>query len=126
MPATAERAEYIKTGFKTVQSVPNATVIAKYGDAARKTTDPVMTFFESQADAQAMCDERAVFLSKDNRRFNHSLSGEGIGLSLDYSQTAPQMTVIDDRRTANHPAIASEITIDFGKQKTIIQSWGGN
>jgi hypothetical protein len=126
MTVTAARAEYIKAGFRTVDGGTVSAVVTKYGDAARKTTEPVPTFFESAADAQAMCSELTVLLSGDRRQFSHSISGEEVGLALAYSQTAPQCTVIDDRRTASHPAIISEINIDFGKQATEIKTWGGN
>jgi hypothetical protein len=124
MSATAARAEYIKAGFRTVDAGPDSSVLAKYADAARKTTEPVPTFFEIEADAQAICDERMALLSNDMRRFNHSIAGENIGLDLDYSQSTPKIDVIDVRRDANHQAVAAEITIDFSKQQTSITTWG--
>ena len=126
MPVTASRAEFIKAGYRTVESGPNATVISKYGDTARKTTEAVETFFEAATDAQAMCNERMTLLSGDRRKFQHDVSGESVGLNLNYTQTAPQATVIDDRRAANHPAICVEIVMDFQKQITSIDTWGGN
>jgi hypothetical protein len=124
MPATAARAEYVKTGYRTVKNGPVSTVVTKYADAARKTLEPVPTFFEAEADAQAMCAERGTLLSADRRAFNQAVSGEATGIALAYTTTAPQLTVKDTFRQAGHAAIISEFSIDFGKQQTIIQSWG--
>ena len=126
MTVTAARAEFIKVGYRTVESGPNATVVSKYGDTARKTTEPIGTFFEAATDAQAMCTERMGLLSGDRRKFVHDVSGEYVGIGLDYTQTAPQATVIDDRRAADHPAICVEIIVDFQKQITSLDTWGGN
>jgi hypothetical protein len=126
MPATASRAEYVKTGYRTVRNGPDAAVATKYGDAARKTSEPIGTFFETEADAQAMCNERMGLLKADRRSFEQTVSGEQTGLALSYTQTAPQMTILDSQRVANHPAIAAEFAIDFSKQITTINSWGGN
>ena len=126
MTVTAARAEFIKVGYRSVESGPDTAVQTKYGDTARKTTEPVETFFEAATDAQAMCDERMDLLSGDRRKFVHDVSGESVGIGLDYSQTAPQATVIDDRRAANHPAICVEIIVDFQKQITSLDTWGGN
>lgn len=123
MTATAAQAAFIKEEFRIVKNGPDSTVVAKYGDLARKT-DVVPTFFETQADAQSMCDERAALLSPDSRRMTQVVSGEDTGLALAYTSTLPGAIVIDDRRLAHHFALVSEFTIDFGKQATTLETWG--
>jgi hypothetical protein len=125
MPATASRAEYVKTGYRTVRNGPDAAVATKYGDAARKTIEPVATFFEAEADAQAMCDERMALLSPDRRKLSQSVSGEMTGLSFNYTITTPQAQIVDDRRLVDHASLIAEFSIDFGKSQTSVESWGG-
>lgn len=124
MPATPARIALITQEFRTVRNGPDTTVDGKYGATARKTTGPVETFFEDEGDAQAMCDERRTLLGADRRRFVQTVQGEATGLGLSYSTVSPTATVIDDSRQANHTALVSEITIDFAKEKTKLESWG--
>jgi len=123
MPATAAQAAFIQEEFRVVKNGPDETVTGKYGDLARRT-DVIPTFFEVEADAQSMCDERKTLLSGDRRRFSQVVSGESTGLALAYTSTLPGVTVIDDRRKASHSALVSEFTIDFGKQTTSLETWG--
>ncbi len=124
MPATAARASFIKSEFRIVKNGPNATVVAKYGDSARRTKETIPTFFEVEADAQAMCDERAALLSGDRRRFDQSISGEQTGMGINYVSGSPTVNVIDDDRLANHNAVISDLKINFTKETTQIESWG--
>lgn len=124
MPATPSRVAFIKSEYRTVKNGPIAAVVAKYGDSARRTKETIPTYFEAEADAQAMCNERATLLSGDRRRFVQEVAGEATGLGISYTTGAPTVTVIDDDRAANHNALVSEITIDFAKETTKIESWG--
>jgi hypothetical protein len=123
MPATPTRIGFISHEFRTVKNGPDAGVVAKYGKAARRS-DLVETFFEVEADAQAMCDERMGLLSADRRRFAQTVSGEATGMVMAYTSTPPAANVIDDLRQADHDALVSEITIDFTREETRIESWG--
>lgn len=124
MPATAARATFIKNEYRTVNNGPNATVVTKYGDTARRSKEAIPTFFETEADAQAMCDERMTLLSADRRRFQNTISGESTGLGIAYVTGSPTVAIIDDDRSASHNAVISEITIDFTNETTKIESWG--
>jgi hypothetical protein len=124
MPATAARAAFVKEEYRTVNNGPNATVVTKYGDLARKSKEAIPTFFETEADAQAMCDERMTLLSADRRRFQQTISGETTGINMAYVSGAPTVAIIDDDRAATHNAVVSEITIDFTNETTKIESWG--
>jgi len=126
MPVTPERAEFIKQEFRIVEAGPDGSVLSKYGDTARKSTEPIPTFFEAEADALAMVEERMLLLSNDRRKFTQSVSGCQTGIDFSYSLTAPILTIIDDQRNADHPAVVAEFSIDFGKQQTSVVSWGGD
>lgn len=123
MPATPARIGFITNEFRRVSNGPDAGVVAKYGEAARRT-EVVETFFEAQADAQAMCDARRSFLGADRRRLSQTISGEQTGIGLNYTLTTPAVTVIDDRREANHTALVSSIEIDFENETTTLETWG--
>lgn len=123
MPATPARIGFIMHEFRVVKSGPDAGVTGKYGSAARRT-DVIATYFDNEADAQALSDERLALLSGDRRRFSTTVSGEDTGLGMTYTLTPPTITVLDDTREANHAALVSEITLDFGREETRIESWG--
>lgn len=122
MPATPSRIGFILEEFRVVKSEDSA-VLTAYGDAARKS-GVVPTFFESEADAQAMCSERHDLLSADRRWFQQTVSGIETALALTYTSTPPAVNVIDDERAADHDALVSEIGIDFVNNTTIVESWG--
>lgn len=124
MPATGARAAFIKQQFRTVKNGPSAPVTAKYGASARRSKEAIETFFEVEADAQAICNELMTLLSADRRRFEQVISGEATGLGLNYIAGAPTVTVIDDERSANLNALVSEIAINFTDETTKIESWG--
>lgn len=123
MTATPAQIGFITQEFRTVES-SDSSAATKYGDAARKSEQPIETFFEVVADAQSMCDERKTLLAADRRRFTMTVSGESTGLGMAYTSSTPAVTVIDDERQANMPALVSEITIDFDAEQTRLETWG--
>ncbi len=125
MPATPSRAQFIRQEFRSVTNGPVSSVVAAYGESARRTTEPIETFFVHQADAQAKCDERMVLLSASRRQMTQTINGEATGLGLSYTSGSPSVQVIDDERAINHAALVSEIIISFADEATTIQSWGG-
>lgn len=122
MPATPARIGFITEEFRRATSLSSGAA-TKYGEKARRS-DLIETFFEDADDAQAMADERLALLSADRRRFSHVVSGVSTGLDLDYTETTPTVTVIDDQRLADHEALVSEIIIDFEKDQTTLETWG--
>lgn len=125
MPATAARIGFITQEFRNV-AASDAAVKTLYGELARDTgEDPVETFFDSTADAQAMADERLVLLKADRRRFRMEAKGvQSFTGTLDFSQVTPAATVIDDERAANHSAAIVEVSVDLGGDKTTFVTWG--
>lgn len=125
MTATAARIAFVLEATRNVVASDTA-VKTRYGELARDTGDePVETFFDSTADAQAMANERMALLKADRRRFRQEVRGVlSFTGSLDYSQTTPAATVIDDERSASHNAAIVELSISYGEGKTALQTWG--
>ncbi|RXR28975.1 hypothetical protein [Sphingobium fluviale] len=124
MPATASRIGFITQEYRTVTAGPDSTVDTKYGNLARNTDEPLPTFFDSIADAQAICTARHTLLKADRRRFTQQISGESFALGLAYQQTTPTVTVIDTERSANLPAAVVEIAVDFESETSTVTTWG--
>jgi len=124
MPATAFRIGFITQEFRTVTAGPDSTVDTKYGKLARKTEEPLETYFDDVADAQSICNARKTLLSADRRRFQQSVSGEGFVLGLGYNLTTPAVTVVDTERLANLTAIVVEAGVDFESEKSVVTTWG--
>lgn len=129
MPATPERIAFITQPFRKAIAGPDAIVAAAFGDLARETPadDPVETFFDSVADAQAMANARLALMKESRGRFDVDLAGEaGINFarSLDYSQVTPCGTVIDPDRNVDRPAAVAQIRIDLRSGKAGLLMWG--
>lgn len=124
MPATSSRIGFILQDLRIVTAGPDSSVDTKYGKLARKTDEPIETYFDDIADAQAICNARKALLSADRRRFQQSISGEAFALGLSYNQTTPAVTVVDSERQANLPAAIVEIGIDFEAGKSTVMTWG--
>lgn len=128
MPASSARIAFVRQQYRTAVA-EDEDVKTAYGESARDSSDddgePIETFFDSVADAQAMADERLALLSADRRRFRQDVD-EVLSFTgdLDFSQVTPAVTVIDDERSADHPAAAVEIAVRFGDDRTTIISWG--
>jgi hypothetical protein len=126
--ATSARIGLITQEFRTVVSSDSA-VKTKYGELARDTADrggeAVETFFDSTADAQVMANARLALVKPDRRRFRIETRGvQTFTGTLDFTQTTPAATVIDDERGANLAAAIVEIAVDLGGEKTILTTWG--
>lgn len=124
MPATAARAQFIRQEFRSVTNGPVTAVETAWGSLARRTSAPIETFFEVEADAQDICDERISLLSASRRRFTQQIQGEATGMGLSYITASPCATVKDSDRLMDGPALVSEIQIDFGKEVTQLELWG--
>lgn len=122
MPATASRIGFIMQEFRNA-AAEEPGVVTKFGASARRS-DPIETFFETEADAQAICNERLALLSSERRRFFHGVSGVETGLDIATAASLPTVNVIDDEMQADHDALISEVVIDFANQTTRIETWG--
>ena len=124
MPATPERMTLVQTEFRTVAAGPDATVIAKYGDAARDNKDDLIeTFFHSTDDAQIFADERLSLLSRDAVRCDIAVQGEETGLALPLGGVVTT-TLIDRERAIDRAMLITSARINFGKTATQLGTWG--
>lgn len=126
MPATDARAQFVRQEFRNAKPTggANASIVAAYGNSARRTDEPIESFFETEADAVAMCDERMALLAEHNRLHKHVVTGTDTGLGLNYIGATPTATVIDDEGAVNGAALVSEIVVDFEAHTTQIETWG--
>lgn len=125
MTATPQRAGFIRQKFRTVKAGPDAGVIAKYGAASRKSLQTIPTNFESQADTQIMANSLLALQSRDRRRFSQVVQSVKTIDQLNYTSGAnPSVTVLDDDRGANHPAIVTEIGLNFENDTMSLENWG--
>ena len=127
MPATPARIGFITQPYRKAPTAVDATVNDAYGDLARETDidDPIETFFDSIADAQAMADERLALLKEERARFQVGLpDGLLFGLALDYSQATPTGTVIDPDRDTHRAALITDIGFDFRRGGLTLGLWG--
>ncbi|EQA97266.1 hypothetical protein [Sphingobium sp. HDIP04] len=124
MPASASRIGFITQAVRNATAGPDGTVIAKYGDQARDTEEPLECFFDNVEDAEAVAAERLALLSPDRRRFVTEISGTGTGESLDFNMTAPTARIIDSEKSADLPAIVVELGIDYETDRSVLTTWG--
>lgn len=125
MPATPTRATFIRQEFRSVTVGPNTTIDNLYGGLARRTSEAVETFFETSGDANIILTERVGLLGANRRRMVQEVAGEQTGLNLTYVGASPTAKVVDDERRIDHNAVISEITVNFAKETTQLESWGG-
>jgi hypothetical protein len=124
MPATPSRIGFITQAFRVVTAGPDTAVAALYGSAARDTAEPLESFFDDPADAQAMVDERLTLLSERRTLVTASLNGIEPAASLDRSASLPTVRVIDDEQDRNSPALIVGVTIDLNTDRTTLETWG--
>jgi hypothetical protein len=123
MVATAVRIGFIREEFRRAVS-ESAEPFSRYGALARESEDPVETFFDSEADAQVMADERQDLLSRERRRFSVTVTDIAEVLKLDYTGTIPVARYVDAERDADLTVLISDITVDFGKNSATLTIWG--
>lgn len=126
MPAEPDRIGFILGPYRSVV-VEDADAAADYGDDARDTKDePVETWFDSLADAEAIGVERIGLIGVGKRRFRTVMAGiQTPAGTLDYSQTLPAINLIDTEKSADVDGVAVEFGWDFAKKQTTIVTWGG-
>lgn len=123
MPATSARIGFIQSEFRKVVSTTTAAQ-TRHGTLARKSEDPIETFFDNTADAQVVSDARQALLSAERRRFRVSVTGIDEVLALNYLGAVPLGRYKDTERAANMPVLISEIAIDLGKHGAELGVWG--
>jgi hypothetical protein len=126
MPATAARISFVGQAYRTYVSL-DAAIKTRYSLLARDTLDaPPETFFDTLSDVQAICTERFNLLKGDRRKFEITVSGLlSFTGALDFSQTAPAVTVLDDEKAASlTAAIVGVVGKDYDTNKTTVTAWG--
>jgi hypothetical protein len=124
MPATPARIGYITSDFRRVIAGPDPDTVARYGDAARDTDEPIVTFFDFEADAQIIANERLALLSPSRRMFDLKIAGASHGQALSFATVLPTARVIDEQRGYDRDALVVGIKIDLGRDTTDLTTWG--
>lgn len=123
MTATAARIGFIQQDFRRVVAT-TANPTTRYGNLARISEDPIETFFDDIADAEAVAVERQLLLSVDRRRFRVSVVGLDELLALTYSSELPVAGYTDSQRDFSDPTLLASMIMDFDKQKAAVVLWG--
>lgn len=124
MPATPSRIGFITQPFRIARSGPNTTVEALYGNAARDTPEPLETFFDDVADAQAMADERMALLSVQRSLVRVSIDTAEVGAMIDPANGLPTVRIIDDEQDRNSLGVIVAVGVDQATGRTNLEVWG--
>lgn len=123
MVATPARIGFIMEEWRRVIATTSA-VETRYGNLARKSDDPIETFFDDVDDAQIVANARQALLSQERRRFRVAVVGLDEVFDLDWLDGVPVARYIDDERDADRPVLVSEIAIDLAKDTATLTLWG--
>lgn len=123
MPATAARIGFITQQFRRVVST-TAQALTRHGNLARQSEDPVETYFDSEADAQAIADQRQALLSVDRRRFQTRVVGLDEVMALDTTGAVPTARYTDSERGVDGLGLVTDIAVDLDKQQASVGFWG--
>jgi len=123
MPATPQRITFIKQAFRT-EKVENSTNKTLFGNIARKTDEPIPTFFNSMLDVAATLNARASLLTPLRRRFAANVQGAEIAQALDYGSSTPTAKVVSEEHGADMPTATVGFVIDLDKDTSILNQWG--
>ncbi|MXP24798.1 hypothetical protein GRI39_01895 [Altererythrobacter indicus] len=124
MPATPARIGFILEEWRR-STATNAEVKSRHGTVARESADPIETFFDNPADAQAMAEQRLALLSPERRRFKADVRGLSEAISLaGPADNAPLARYVDEGRSADRDMLAAEIGFDFETQQATFIVWG--
>lgn len=124
MPATPSRIGFITSEFRIVTAGPNSTVETLYGNTARDTVEPLETFFDDPADAQAIVNERLALLEVKRSLVPVSIDGTDLAAGIDRSGTLPTVRVIDDEQGRNSQALIVGVTVDYNTGRSVLETWG--
>lgn len=123
MPATPSRIGFVQSEWRRATSTTTAAQ-TRYGSLARKTDDPVVTYFDNVADAQVVADARQALMSVERRRFRVGVSSVEEALGLNYLGAVPKGRYVDSERNANLPVLISEISVDLSRLNAAFTVWG--
>ncbi len=123
MPATSSRIGFITNQFRR-SIVESASVQTQYGAVARKSEDPVETFFDDVDDAELVNQERLDLLSAARRRFAVSFDDTDEIADLPVGGAVPVVRYVDAERGVDRNMIVCEIIIDLNKNSAAMPLWG--
>lgn len=123
MAATPARIGFILQQFRR-ETVEDASNKAFYGTMARKSDDPVETFFSNTADAALAADARMDIVGRKARRFALDVKDPSELLELEYTGTLPVIDYVDDERSCRRTMIVTDITVDLAKNSATLGIWG--
>lgn len=122
---TPERAAFVQEEFRSVtwESVEIKTL---YGKVARDTKDdPIITYFDNEADCYLIAQERGQILGSHARRFKVTVNAILTEADLGFALALPGAHLIDDELVADlDVAVASIETVDFNTGQTTLMVWG--
>lgn len=123
MPATPARIGFIQSEFRKVQA-KDTVVQSRFGSLARDSEDPVPTFFNNEADALLVAQERQTLLGQTRRRFSVRQTEAEDVAELDLSGTLPVVSFTDaEKAVARNMAVCS-VSFDLGRGLTTVTLWG--
>lgn len=123
MAATPARIGFILEDYRRAIT-ENATTKAQYGSLARKSDDPVETFFDEVGDAEVMAQERLDMLSAARRRFTVQVTGVFEVLDMEYTEGLPVVRYRDLDRDIDRMMVVGDIAIDLGRNGAALNIWG--
>lgn len=124
MPATPSRIGFITQPYRIATAGPDSRVVSLYGSKARDTTEALPTFFDNQADALVMAQERLELLAAERRLVVMNLGEVETSLGLAYTQTLPVAAAIDDEDDLDRDMLVVGIQFDFDKRRAQLTLWG--
>lgn len=124
MPATPSRIGFITQAYRIVTAGPDTGVRTLYGNIARDTPEPLPTYFDSTADAQAMADERLNLLKVQRSLLIAQIDGNETAAAIDPATGLPTVRVIDDEQDRNGLALVVGFAIDMENERSTLTNWG--
>lgn len=126
MPATPSRIGFITQAYRIATAGPLTAVDALYGNAARKTVEPLPTFFDSATDAEAIADERLVLLGAQRSLFTAQIDSADTALEIAEDTETGLVTAqfIDDEQDRDTSCIVVGFTIDMNAERSTLVTWG--
>lgn len=124
MPATPSRIGFVTQQFRIATAGPNTAVAALYGNDARDTPEPIETFFDDLADAQAMANERLALLEVQRALVPVKIDQPDTAAGLNVTTSLPTVRVIDDEQDRNSSALVVSLTIDMKTERSQLTTWG--
>ena len=123
MAATPARIGFILQQFRRATS-EDAAVKDLYGNLARKSDDPIETWFDDPDDAQAMADARQALLGTERRRFRVMVRDVTELLDLSLAPAAPLARYADTEREVDRTVMVCDLSIDLARDNAALTLWG--